>query len=103
MYAVIMTGGKQYRVNEGDLLRVEKLDGEVGDQVDLAEVLMLGGAGQPQIGKPFLPAAKVEASIVEQGRGQKVISFRKRSGVWDRKKGHRQPFTALKITKIVTG
>lgn len=103
MYAVIQTGGKQYRVSEGDLLRVEKLPGEVGDSLEIAEVLMIGGAGEAKIGKPFVPSAKVEASIVEQGRGRKVISFRRRRKKWSRKMGHRQPFTALQISKIVAG
>ncbi|HLV61134.1 MAG TPA: 50S ribosomal protein L21 [Fredinandcohnia sp.] len=99
MYAVIKTGGKQYRVKEGDTLRVEKLDGEVGDKVSFTEVLMIGGE-QPKIGLPFVDAAKVEASIVEQGRGRKVFSFKKRQRGWSKIRGHRQAYTALKIEKI---
>ncbi len=99
MYAVIKTGGKQYRVKEGDTLRVEKLDGEVGDKLSISEVLMLGGE-EPKIGAPFVESAKVEASIVEQGRGRKVYSFKKRPRGWKKIRGHRQAFTALKIEKI---
>ena len=99
MYAVIKTGGKQYRVKEGDTLRVEKLDGEVGDKLSITEVLMLGG-DEPKIGAPFVEAAKVEASIVEQGRGRKVYSFKKRPRGWKKIRGHRQAFTALKIESI---
>lgn len=100
MYAVIKTGGKQYRVQEGDTLRVEKLAGESGDQVEFAEVLMLGGMDSPKIGVPVVQGAKVVASIVEQGRGKKVFSFRKKKEGWKRIRGHRQAFTAVKITQI---
>lgn len=100
MYAVIKTGGKQYRVQEGDTLRVEKLSGESGDQVEFAEVLMLGGNDSPKIGMPVIQGAKVVGSIVEQGRGKKVFSFRKKKEGWKRIRGHRQAFTAVKITQI---
>lgn len=99
MYAVIKTGGKQYRIQEGDTLRVEKLDGSVGDKIEFSEVLMLGG-DQPKVGTPFVDAAKVQTSIVEQGRGRKVFSFRKKQRGWKKIRGHRQAFTALKIEKI---
>jgi len=101
MYAVIKTGGKQYRVAKGDKLRVEKLPGNVGDTVTLGEVLMVGGDA-PKIGRPLLAGAKVEAKIVAQDRAKKVIVFKfRRRKNYRRKNGHRQPFTALEITGIV--
>ncbi len=100
MYAVIKTGGKQYRVQEGDTLRVEKLAGESGDKVEFAEVLMLGGSDEPKIGLPVVSGAKVVGDIVEQGRGRKVFSFRKKKEGWKRIRGHRQAFTAVRITQI---
>jgi large subunit ribosomal protein L21 len=100
MYAVIRTGGKQYRVAQGDKLRVEKLPGNVGDAVTLAEVLFLGG-DTPKIGAPLVAGAKVEAKIVAQDRDKKVIIFKfRRRKNYRRKNGHRQPFTALEITGI---
>lgn len=100
MYAVIKTGGKQYRVSEGDRIRVEKLPGAVGDNVDLPEVLMLGG-DKVSIGTPLVAGAKVAAEIVGQGRGKKVIVFKiKRRKSYRRKAGHRQPYTELKVTGI---
>ena len=100
MYAVIKTGGKQYRVNEGDRLRVEKLEGAVGDTVELAEVLMLGGENVA-IGTPLVQGAKVSAQIVGQGLGKKIIVFKmKRRKRYRRKNGHRQPFTELKVMGI---
>lgn len=101
MYAVIKTGGKQYRVKEGDTLRVEKLAGEAGDRVDFPEVLMIGNVEQPKIGVPVVEGAMVEGNIVEQGRGKKVFAFRKKKEGWKRKRGHRQAFTAVTITRIV--
>jgi large subunit ribosomal protein L21 len=101
MYAVIKTGGKQYRVAQGDKVRVEKLPGNVGDTVTLSEVLMLGG-DSPKIGRPLLAGAKVEAKIVAQDRAKKIIVFKfRRRKNYRRKNGHRQPFTALEITGIV--
>ena len=100
MYAVIKTGGKQYRVNEGDRLRVEKLEGAVGDFVELSEVLMLGGE-TVSIGMPLVSGAKVSAQIVGQGLGKKIIVFKmRRRKRYRRKNGHRQPFTELKVTAI---
>ena len=100
MYAVIKTGGKQYRVNEGDRLRVEKLEGAVGDFVEFPEVLMLGGEAV-SIGKPLVKGAKVSAQIVNQGLGKKIIVFKmRRRKRYRRKNGHRQPFTELKITAV---
>jgi len=100
MYAVIKTGGKQYKVSEGDLLKVEKLEGSVGDAIELNEVLMVGGE-EVKIGTPLLPGAKVKATIVEQGKDKKVLVFRSRRRKNFRKlNGHRQPLTRLKITGI---
>lgn len=101
MYAVVKTGGKQHRVREGDLVRVEKLTGDVGAKVTLNEVLMVGGDGSTQIGTPLISGATVEAEIVKQGQGKKVLVFKmKRRKNYHRRYGHRQPFTHLKITKI---
>jgi large subunit ribosomal protein L21 len=100
MYAVIKTGGKQYRVSEGSRLRVEKLPGTAGDPLELSEVLMLGGE-KLTIGKPYVAGAKVSAQIVAQGRDKKVIVFKiRRRKRYRRKNGHRQPYTELKITGI---
>ncbi len=100
MYAVIKTGGKQYRVSEGSRLRVEKLPGAIGDKLDFSEVLMLGGE-KVAIGKPLIKGAKVSAEIVAQERDKKVIIFKiRRRKRYRRKAGHRQPFTELKITAV---
>jgi large subunit ribosomal protein L21 len=100
MYAVIRTGGKQYRVSEGDTLRVEKLAGDVGSSITFAEVLMLGG-DKVQVGKPLVKGAKVSAQIVAQDRAKKIIVFKmRRRKNYRRKNGHRQWFTEVKITGI---
>jgi len=100
MYAVIKTGGKQYRVAEGQRLCVEKLPGAAGDQVSLDEVLFVGG-DTPKIGQPLVKGAKVSAEIVDQGRGKKIVIFKfRRRKNYRRKTGHRQPYTELKITGI---
>ena len=102
MYAVIKTGGKQYRVTANDTLRVEKITGEAGATVEFNEVLMVGGEGAPKIGTPFLSGAKVTAEVVEQGRADKVIAFKKRRRKNSRRKrGHRQELTTVKIRDIV--
>lgn len=100
MYAVIKTGGKQYKVSEGDLLKVEKIEGEVGATIELNEVLMVGGE-EVKIGTPLLPGAKVTARIVEQGKDKKILVFHSKRRKTSRKiYGHRQPITRLKITGI---
>ena len=100
MYAVIKTGGKQYRVAEGDRLRVEKLEGAVGDTLNFGEVLMLGGE-RIAIGTPLVSGAQVSAEIVGQGLGKKIIVFKmRRRKRYRRKNGHRQPFTELKVKGI---
>ncbi|AKT36171.1 50S ribosomal protein L21 [Chondromyces crocatus] len=100
MYAVIRTGGKQYRVAEGQKLRVEKLPGNAGDKVTFGEVLLVGG-DTPKIGLPLVSGASVSAEITSQDRGKKIVIFKfKRRKNYRRKTGHRQPFTELKITGI---
>ncbi|MEM9442824.1 MAG: 50S ribosomal protein L21 [Pseudomonadota bacterium] len=100
MYAVIKTGGKQYRVAAGDVIKVEKLDGEVGATVDLSEVLMVGG-DQPKIGAPTVDGAKVSAEVLEQGKADKVLIFKKkRRHKYRRTRGHRQHQTVLRISDI---
>ena len=101
MYAVIKTGGKQYRVSKGDNLRVEKLPGNVGDAVTFDQVLLVGGEAL-KLGKPLVGGAKVEAKITAQGLGKKLIVFKfRRRKNYRRKNGHRQPYTALEILNIV--
>ena len=104
MYAVIKTGGKQYRVNPGDVVRFEKLAGNVGDAIAFDEVLMIGGEGDPVIGKPKVSGAKVEGKIVQQDRAKKIIVFKhKRRKGYRLKQGHRQYFTGVAITAINAG
>ncbi|MEE2757518.1 MAG: 50S ribosomal protein L21 [Myxococcota bacterium] len=101
MYAIIKTGGKQYRVSPGQTLRVEKLDGDVGETVELDNVLLVGGGEGIQIGTPSVSGAAVSAEIVEQGRAKKIIVFKKkRRKGYHKKQGHRQYYTGLKITEI---
>jgi large subunit ribosomal protein L21 len=100
-YAVIRTGGKQYRVSEGEVVKVEKLAGEVGETVTLADVLFVGGDGDAKIGAPLVANAKVNGEIVGQVRAKKVRVFKKkRRKGYSRQQGHRQYQTALKITAI---
>ncbi len=101
MYAIIRTGGKQYQVAAGDRLRVEKLNGAVGDTVELDDVLMTADGEAVKIGQPVVDGAKVTAKIMEQGKGKKVIIFKKkRRKGYSLKKGHRQLYTALEIQEI---
>jgi large subunit ribosomal protein L21 len=99
MYAVIQTGGKQYRVSKGDKLRVEQLEGEVGKKLAF-EPLLVGGEGDARVGKPTVAGAAVEGEIVGQGRHAKVIHFRKKKEGWTKKRGHRQPYTEVVITEV---
>ena len=100
MYAVIRTGGKQYRVTEGQRLRVEKLPGKAGDKVTFEDVLLVGG-DSPKVGRPHVAGASVAAEITAEGRGDKIVVFKfKRRKNFRRKTGHRQPFTELTITGI---
>ena len=100
MYAVIQTGGKQYRVEVGSKLRLEKLDGDVGETVTLSEVLLVGGES-PRIGRPVLDGASVEARILEQGLAKKIKVYKKkRRQGYERTRGHRQPYTRVEVQKI---
>jgi large subunit ribosomal protein L21 len=102
MYAVVKTGGKQYRVTKDQVVLVEKLDVEKGKTVELSDVLMVGSDGKVTFGAPFVSGAKVTATVVDQTRGEKIIIFKKRRRQNSRRKnGHRQHFTVLKITDIV--
>ena len=101
MFAIVKTGGKQYRVAEGDLLKVEKIEAEAGNSITLNEVLLIGGEGEAKIGSPLLAGAKVTADVVAQTRGEKIIIFKKRRRQNSRRKnGHRQDLTLLRITGI---
>jgi len=102
MYAIIETGGKQYRVQEGDVVFVEKLDAEEGDKVDLTKVLLISKDDGMVVGRPYVDGAKVEATVLEQGKSKKIIVFKYRPKKnYKKKQGHRQPYTKLKIEKIV--
>src|SRR6476469_2455402 len=100
MYAVIRTGGKQYRVAEGDVLRIEKIAGDAGAQVTFTDVLMLGGSDSPKVGRPVVSGAKVVGQILRQDKHRRVLHFRKEKEGWTRRRGHRQPFTEVKVTSI---
>lgn len=101
MYAVVATGGKQYRVEEGDILRVEKLPGDVGSAVAFEKVLLFSDGEQVQIGQPQVDGVTVHGQIVAQGKNKKVLVFKyKRRKRYRRKQGHRQPFTAVRIDRI---
>ena len=101
MYAIIRTGGKQYQVAAGDTLRVEKLQGEVGETVELSDVLLIADGDDVKVGKPVVDGAKVVAKIAEQGKAKKVLVFKKKKRKGYRVlRGHRQLFTALTIEEI---
>ncbi len=100
MYAIIATGGKQYKVAEGDVIRVEKLGAEPGETYTFDQVLAVNDNGL-KVGNPTVPGATVEASVVENGKSRKVIVYKyKRKTVYHKKNGHRQQYTAVKIDKI---
>ena len=101
MYAVIATGGKQYRVEEGSSLKIEKLDAEAGSTVEFDNVLLIGEGANVKMGKPLIKGGKVTATVEAQGRRPKVevVKFKRRQG-YKRQKGHRQHFTQVKITGI---
>lgn len=100
-FAVVKAGGKQYRVSPGDTIQVEKIEGTAGETVQLDQVLLLADGENVTIGKPCVEGAAVSAEIVDQGRHRKVIIYKyRRRKRYHRKNGHRQPFTALKVTAI---
>lgn len=101
MYAVIRTGGKQYKVTQGDTIRVEKLLGQVGDKIELKDVLLYAEGEKVLIGKPLLSNVKIVGEILRQGRAKKVVIFKmKRRKGYSKKQGHRQSFTTLRIGEI---
>lgn len=104
MYAVVETGGKQIRMTPGESVRVEKLDGEVGDKIELNEVLMIGGDAGVKIGSPRVEGAKVSGIITDQGRHPKITIFKmKRRKGYRRKAGHRQAYTEILVDSIDQG
>jgi len=104
MYAVVKTGGKQYRVSKGDKLKIEKLPAKVGEEVQFSDVLMIGGTDSLKIGTPVVADAKVTARVLEQDRSKKVLVFKfKRRKGYKKLIGHRQDFTRVEITDIQPG
>jgi large subunit ribosomal protein L21 len=102
MYAVIKTGGKQYRVAADEVVTIEKVAGDAGAMVEFTEVLMVAGSGEPKFGKPSISGAKVTAEVIKQGRAAKVIAFKKRRRKNSRRKrGHRQHETTVRIKEII--
>jgi large subunit ribosomal protein L21 len=101
MYAVIKTGGKQYRVEQGATIRVEKLAGEAGTRVDFGDVLLVGDGAEVKVGQPVVAGAKVTGEILGQVLGEKLLVFKfRRRKAYRKKNGHRQQYTAVKITGI---
>ena len=102
MYAVIETGGKQYRVSEGDVINVERLKVSAGDAIEFDRVLVISDGGSVKVGTPVVENAKVSGSVVENGKGDKVIIYKyKAKKDYRKKQGHRQPYTQVKIEKII--
>ena len=101
-YAIVHTGGKQYRVSTGDTIRVESIPGDIGDTVELTDVLMVSRDGQVTLGAPAVPRARVVTEISDSGKGKKIVVFKYKSKVrYRRKKGHRQIYTDLTVTDIL--
>jgi large subunit ribosomal protein L21 len=104
MYAVIRTGGKQYRVAPEDVLEIERISGDAGDTVEFSDVLLVAGDAGPEVGAPLVAGATVAAELVEHLRGGKILIFKKkRRSTYRRKAGHRQELTRVRITEILTG
>jgi large subunit ribosomal protein L21 len=101
MYAVVKTGGKEFRISKGDIIRVEKIEGKAGDQVVLKDILMVSQEGQVQFGTPYLSNAMVTGEIVQEVKGKKVLTYKmKKRKNYRRFKGHRQTYTYLKVNDI---
>ena len=100
MYAIIKTGGKQYKVSEGDVIKVEKIEAEAGDKIEFDQVLMVAG-DDVKVGSPVVEGAKVSAEVLDQKKDKKIVIFKfKAKKNYRKKKGHRQPYTLVKIEKI---
>jgi large subunit ribosomal protein L21 len=101
MYAVVKTGGKEYRISQGDLIRMEKMQGKVGDQVTMKDILMVSHEDQVQVGNPLLANAVITGEIVQQVKGKKVLTYKmKRRKNYRRTKGHRQTYTYIRVNDI---
>lgn len=101
MFAVLKTGGKEYRVSQGDVIRVEKMEGKVGDRIVLKDVLMVSEGDQVRLGEPTLSNASITAEIMGEAKGKKILTYKmKRRKNYRRMKGHRQTYTFLKINEI---
>ncbi len=101
MYAIVKTGGKQYWVEPGNIIKIEKIDGNIGEPMVFKEVLLVGGEGQLKIGKPYLEGIQVKGTILAQGRSKKIVVFKfRRRKRYRKKMGHRQYFTSIKIEEI---
>jgi large subunit ribosomal protein L21 len=101
MYAVVKAGGKEYRISKGDIIRVEKLEGNVGDQVTLKDILMVSQEGEVRVGNPYLTNAVITGEVIEQAQGRKVLTYKmKRRKNYRRFKGHRQTYTYLRVSDI---
>ena len=104
MYAVVKTGGKEYRISKGDVIRVEKMEGRVGDQVSMKDVLMVSREGQMQLGNPLLASAVITGEIVQEVKGKKTVTYKmKRRKNYRRTKGHRQTYTYIRVNDISLG
>lgn len=100
MFAIIKTGGKQYKVSEGDVIKVEKIEAEAGDKIEFDQVLMVAG-DDVKVGSPVVQGAKVSAEVLDQKKDKKIVIFKfKAKKNYRKKKGHRQPYTLVKIEKI---
>jgi len=101
MYAVVKTGGKEYRISKGDIIRVEKIEGRVGDQVTMKDVLLVSQEGQVHVGNPLLANAMITGEIVQEVKGKKIVTYKmKRRKNYRRTKGHRQTYTYLRVNDI---